>query len=99
VLLHDPWPQNGPFHCHAVAAQAEATAMCSRSRAACEQWRQQDADKGFTVGACTDTLEATCLIEAGSELCFETPEQCDQVRDAMAAEAACRTIKAVWKPE
>lgn len=75
------------------------TTMCSRSQVACEQWRASNQDKGFTVGPCSQELEATCLRTEDRELCFATMEQCDAVREAMSVARPCSTIKAVWTPE
>ncbi len=94
-----PWPQTGPFHCHRVAREGQATTMCSRSQVACEQWRASNQAKGFTVSACAEELQAACFRADARELCFENAEQCKDVREAMGVEGMCSTIKAVWTPE
>ena len=100
ILLHEPWPQTGPFYCHAVtAADGARTSVCARTRKNCEIWRDDNRRKGYRVEACATALEASCLSEQQRELCFATLEECQEVREAMGATAACRTIRAVWKPE
>jgi len=73
--------------------------MCSRSQIACEQWRASNQEKGFTVGPCSEELQATCFRTEERELCFENAEQCKDVREAMGIDGMCSTVKAQWKPE
>jgi len=101
VILHDPWPQTGPFYCHDVSAlDGTQTSMCSRTRDGCAQWRDGDARRGYTVSACAEQVEASCFLpDEQTELCFRTMDQCEAMREKMQIDGLCRTIRAVWKPE